>query len=69
MASAAAGGVSVWHQRPCLRWRTPVSSASNKVAFVKKTVSSHDIVIFSKSYCPTKKEKQKKKKRCSLKER
>ncbi|THU63001.1 hypothetical protein C4D60_Mb01t11110 [Musa balbisiana] len=52
MALAAAGGVSVWHQRPCLRWRTPVSSASNKVAFVKKTVSSHDIVIFSKSYCP-----------------
>ncbi|URE17708.1 Glutaredoxin [Musa troglodytarum] len=28
------------------------ASAAKKVAFVKKTVSSHDIVIFSKSYCP-----------------
>ncbi|XP_073001404.1 glutaredoxin-C8 isoform X1 [Typha latifolia] len=28
------------------------SEAANKVSFVKKTVSSHDIVIFSKSYCP-----------------
>ncbi|KAL5699801.1 Glutaredoxin-C4 [Ranunculus cassubicifolius] len=26
--------------------------ASAEAAFVKKTISSHDIVIFSKSYCP-----------------
>ncbi|WOK95013.1 glutaredoxin-C8 [Canna indica] len=28
------------------------ASAAKKLAFVKKTVSSHGIVIFSKSYCP-----------------
>ncbi|XP_044471158.1 glutaredoxin-C4-like [Mangifera indica] len=28
------------------------SDTSPEVAFVKKTISSHDIVIFSKSYCP-----------------
>ncbi|WOL19028.1 glutaredoxin-C8 [Canna indica] len=30
----------------------PVASAAKRVSFVKKAVSSHDIVIFSKSYCP-----------------
>ncbi|PWA61289.1 glutaredoxin family protein [Artemisia annua] len=29
-----------------------VSGASSSVKFVKKTVKSHPIVIFSKSYCP-----------------
>ncbi|CAN0839093.1 GRXC4 [Linum grandiflorum] len=28
------------------------SAASPETAFVKKTISSHQIVIFSKSYCP-----------------
>ncbi|XP_010913704.1 glutaredoxin-C8 [Elaeis guineensis] len=28
------------------------SAAATKAAFVKKTVAAHDIVIFSKSYCP-----------------
>ena len=28
------------------------SEPSSKSAFVKSTVSSHDVVIFSKSYCP-----------------
>ncbi|KAF3452708.1 hypothetical protein FNV43_RR03141 [Rhamnella rubrinervis] len=28
------------------------SSTAPKAAFVKKTISSHEIVIFSKSYCP-----------------
>lgn len=28
------------------------SSSSSEVKFVKKTISSHNIVIFSKSYCP-----------------
>ncbi|KAA8535699.1 hypothetical protein F0562_030702 [Nyssa sinensis] len=28
------------------------SSSSDSAAFVKKTISSHSIVIFSKSYCP-----------------
>ncbi|XP_008781810.1 glutaredoxin-C8 [Phoenix dactylifera] len=28
------------------------SAAATKKAFVKKTVAAHDIVIFSKSYCP-----------------
>ncbi|KAK3038267.1 hypothetical protein RJ639_029855 [Escallonia herrerae] len=32
---------------------TPLQAeASSTVAFVKKTISSHSIVIFSKSYCP-----------------
>ncbi|KAK3037602.1 hypothetical protein RJ639_031908 [Escallonia herrerae] len=32
---------------------TPLQAeASSAVAFVKKTISSHSIVIFSKSYCP-----------------
>ncbi|KAK1324065.1 Glutaredoxin-C4 [Acorus calamus] len=29
-----------------------VRASSSDEAFVRKTVSSHDIVIFSKSYCP-----------------
>nr|XP_043621751.1 glutaredoxin-C4 [Erigeron canadensis] len=29
-----------------------ITEASSSVDFVKKTVSSHSIVIFSKSYCP-----------------
>ncbi|XP_020102741.1 glutaredoxin-C8 isoform X1 [Ananas comosus] len=28
------------------------SEAATKVSFVKNTIKSHDIVIFSKSYCP-----------------
>ncbi|GFZ20853.1 Glutaredoxin-C4 like [Actinidia chinensis var. chinensis] len=31
---------------------TPPTEAAAAAAFVKKTVSSHSIVIFSKSYCP-----------------
>ncbi|XP_057486289.1 glutaredoxin-C4 [Actinidia eriantha] len=31
---------------------TPPTEAAEAAAFVKKTVSSHSIVIFSKSYCP-----------------
>uniref|UniRef100_A0A5B7AFU1 Putative Glutaredoxin C4 n=1 Tax=Davidia involucrata TaxID=16924 RepID=A0A5B7AFU1_DAVIN len=31
---------------------TSSSSSSDSAAFVKKTISSHSIVIFSKSYCP-----------------
>ncbi|KAJ6829001.1 glutaredoxin-C8 isoform X1 [Iris pallida] len=30
----------------------PLVSAAGKKSFVRKTVSAHDIVIFSKSYCP-----------------
>ncbi|XAR55647.1 Thioredoxin-disulfide reductase [Bertholletia excelsa] len=30
----------------------PASQAAASSAFVKKTISSHSIVIFSKSYCP-----------------
>ncbi|KAG1326896.1 glutaredoxin-C8 [Cocos nucifera] len=33
-----------------LSWKG--SAAATKAAFVKKTVAAHDIVIFSKSYCP-----------------
>ncbi|KAL5199831.1 hypothetical protein ABZP36_021034 [Zizania latifolia] len=29
-----------------------VSGAASKSAFVKSTVKAHDVVIFSKSYCP-----------------
>ncbi|PKA50847.1 Glutaredoxin-C8 [Apostasia shenzhenica] len=31
---------------------TVIAGAASKEAFVKKTVAAHDIVIFSKSYCP-----------------
>ncbi|TVU08409.1 hypothetical protein EJB05_41813 [Eragrostis curvula] len=30
----------------------PVSSGSSPKSFVKSTVKAHDVVIFSKSYCP-----------------
>ncbi|GLT28039.1 hypothetical protein SLA2020_029960 [Shorea laevis] len=36
----------------CFLWAPSVIASSPEVAFVKKTVSSHKIVIFSKSYCP-----------------
>ncbi|GKV41678.1 hypothetical protein SLEP1_g49178 [Rubroshorea leprosula] len=35
-----------------LIWAPSVIAPSPEVAFVKKTISSHKIVIFSKSYCP-----------------
>ncbi|CAN1185772.1 GRXC4 [Linum perenne] len=35
----------------CFSWQS-ASAASPEAAFVKKTISSHQIVIFSKSYCP-----------------
>ncbi|WOL13472.1 hypothetical protein Cni_G22242 [Canna indica] len=51
-AAATVRGFSVLNRQWYSRWRSPCASASDKVDFVKKTVTSHDIVIFSKSYCP-----------------
>ncbi|XP_021751050.1 glutaredoxin-C4-like [Chenopodium quinoa] len=31
---------------------SPASASSSRADFIKKTISSHTIVIFSKSYCP-----------------
>ncbi|XP_021751184.1 glutaredoxin-C4-like [Chenopodium quinoa] len=31
---------------------SPASASSSQADFIKKTISSHTIVIFSKSYCP-----------------
>ncbi|KAM7481265.1 hypothetical protein LguiB_005848 [Lonicera macranthoides] len=36
----------------CVTSSEAADSSSSSAAFVKKTVSSHSIVIFSKSYCP-----------------
>ncbi|KAM7477874.1 hypothetical protein LguiA_026087 [Lonicera macranthoides] len=36
----------------CVTSSETADSSSSSAAFVKKTVSSHSIVIFSKSYCP-----------------
>ncbi|KAG8075051.1 hypothetical protein GUJ93_ZPchr0006g40889 [Zizania palustris] len=46
MAAAAAAAVIV------LAAFGSVSGAASKSAFVKSTVKAHDVVIFSKSYCP-----------------
>ncbi|XP_031259183.1 glutaredoxin-C4-like [Pistacia vera] len=36
----------------CLASLSGASDTTPEVAFVKKTISSHHVVIFSKSYCP-----------------
>ncbi|KAJ0089498.1 hypothetical protein Patl1_14175 [Pistacia atlantica] len=36
----------------CLASLSGASDTTPEVAFVKKTISSHHVIIFSKSYCP-----------------
>ncbi|XP_042373618.1 glutaredoxin-C8-like [Zingiber officinale] len=52
--AVVAGVYCLWRPRLlCSRWLPPRASSYYSASdLVKQTVSSHDIVIFSKTYCP-----------------